>query len=65
VKTGKEVTSQETTLVPLDRFNPLLQKIPIITLRKRTIQPGDPVEDTAFKPGLEIVEQIETKCRTN
>jgi hypothetical protein len=33
----------------------LLQKTPIITPKKRTVQPGDAFEDTAFKPGFEIV----------
>jgi hypothetical protein len=33
----------------------LFQKTPIITTIKRTVQPGDAFEDTAFKPGFEIV----------
>jgi hypothetical protein len=33
----------------------LSQETPIITKRrKKTIQPGDAFEDTAFKPGFEI-----------
>jgi hypothetical protein len=31
------------------------QKTPIITLKKRTVQPRDAFEDTAFKPGFEFV----------
>jgi hypothetical protein len=30
----------------------LFQKTPIITPKKRTVQPGDAFEDTAFKPGF-------------
>ncbi len=33
----------------------LFQKTPITTLKKRTAQPGDAFEDTAFDPGFEIV----------
>jgi hypothetical protein len=33
----------------------LLQKTPIITPKKRTVQPGDSFEDNALKPGFEIV----------
>jgi hypothetical protein len=33
----------------------LLQKTPIITLKKRTVQPRDAFEDTAFRPRFEIV----------
>jgi hypothetical protein len=33
----------------------LFHNIPIITPKKRTVQPGDAFEDTAFKPGFEIV----------
>jgi hypothetical protein len=33
----------------------LFQKIPIIILNKRIVQPGDAFEDTSFKPGLKIV----------
>ncbi len=33
----------------------LFQKTPIITLKKRTVQPRDAFVETAFKPGLEIV----------
>jgi hypothetical protein len=33
----------------------IFQKVLIITPTKRTNQPGDAVEDTAFKPGFEIV----------
>jgi hypothetical protein len=39
--------------IDLDSF---FQKTPIITPEKRTIQPGDAFEDTAFNPGFEIVE---------
>jgi hypothetical protein len=31
------------------------QKTPIITPKKLTVQPVDAFEDTAFKPGFEIV----------
>ncbi len=34
----------------------LLQKTPIITPKKRTLQPGDAFEDTALKLGFKIVE---------
>jgi hypothetical protein len=34
----------------------LFQKIPIIASKKRTVQPRDAFEDTAFKPGFEIVQ---------
>jgi hypothetical protein len=33
----------------------LFEKTPIITPEKRTVQPGGAFEDTAFKPGFEIV----------
>jgi hypothetical protein len=33
----------------------LFQKTPIITPKKQTVQPEDAIEDTAFKPGFEIV----------
>jgi hypothetical protein len=33
----------------------LPQKTPIITPKKRTVQPGDAFEDTDFKPRFEIV----------
>jgi hypothetical protein len=33
----------------------LFQKTPIITSKKLTVQPRDAFEDTAFKPGFEIV----------
>jgi hypothetical protein len=36
-------------------FDYLFQKTPIIAPEKRTVQPGDAFEDTAFKPGFEIV----------
>jgi hypothetical protein len=36
----------------LDSF---FQKTPIINPKNRTVQPGDAFEDTAFKPGFEIV----------
>ncbi len=32
----------------------LFQNIPI-SFKKRTVQPGDPFEDTAFKTGFEVV----------
>ncbi len=38
----------------IGRLDSLFQKTPIITPKKRTIQPGDAFEDTAFKPGFEI-----------
>jgi hypothetical protein len=31
------------------------QKTPISTPKKRIVQPGNAIEDAAFKPGLEIV----------
>jgi hypothetical protein len=34
----------------------LFQKTLIITSKERTVQPGDSCEDTALKPGYEIVE---------
>jgi hypothetical protein len=33
----------------------LFQNTKIITPKKRTVQPGDAFEDTAFKQGFEIV----------
>jgi hypothetical protein len=39
----------------LNGLDSLFQKTPIITTKKRTVQPGDAIEDTAFKPGFEIV----------
>jgi hypothetical protein len=33
----------------------LFQKTLIMTPKKRTVQPGDAFEDTALKPGFEIV----------
>jgi hypothetical protein len=33
----------------------LFQKIPIITPKKRNVQPGGGFAGTAFKPGFEIV----------
>jgi hypothetical protein len=39
-------------LIDLDS---LFQKTLIITPKKLTIQPADAFEDTAFKPGFEIV----------
>ncbi len=33
----------------------LFQKTPIIIPKEPAVQPGDAYEDTAFKPGLEIV----------
>jgi hypothetical protein len=33
----------------------LFQKTPVITPKKRSVQPGDALEDTAFKPGFEIL----------
>ncbi len=44
--------------MPSDRsdLDSLVQITPIITLKKkRTVQPGDAFEDTAFKPSCEIV----------
>jgi hypothetical protein len=32
-----------------------MKKFPIITPKERTVQPIDAFEDTAFKPGFEIV----------
>jgi hypothetical protein len=39
----------------LIRLGSLFQKTQIITPEKRTVQPVDAFEDTAFKPGFEIV----------
>jgi hypothetical protein len=39
----------------LIRLDSLRKKTPNITPKKRTVQPGDAFEDTAFKPGFEIV----------
>jgi hypothetical protein len=36
-------------------FDSLFQKALIITPKKQTAQQGDASEDTAFKPGFEIV----------
>jgi hypothetical protein len=33
----------------------LFQKTAIITPKRRNFQPGDSFEDTAFKPGIEMV----------
>jgi hypothetical protein len=33
----------------------LFQKSPIIAPRTRIVQPGDAIEDTAFKPEFEIL----------
>jgi hypothetical protein len=33
----------------------LFQKTPIIIPKKRTVKPGDAIEDTVFQPGFEIV----------
>jgi hypothetical protein len=45
--------------VPLDRpwfsFKQKKKKKQFITTKKRTVQPGHAFEDTAFKPGFEIV----------
>jgi hypothetical protein len=41
--------------VPLIGLDSLFQTILIITPKKRTVQPGDAYEDTAFKPEFEIV----------
>ncbi len=52
----KKVTSQEATLVSLERpWLRLSQNLDHQPPKKRTINPGDAFEDTAFKPGLEIV----------
>ncbi len=40
--------------MPLDRFDFLFQKTPIINPQKRTVQLGNAFEDTAVKPGFEI-----------
>jgi hypothetical protein len=42
------------TLVPIDGSRLHLSENPI-TLYKRTVQPGDAFEDTAFMPEFEIV----------
>jgi hypothetical protein len=41
--------------VPLDRSWLLLSKNPDYYPQKRTVQPGEAFEDTAFEPGFEIV----------
>ncbi len=47
---------QTRTSEPLDiRLDYLFQKTPLITPKKRTVQPEDAFEDTSFKPGFEIV----------
>jgi hypothetical protein len=50
----KKVGKLRAMLVPLDRSRLLLSKN-LITSKKRTVQRGDAFEDTAFKPGFEIV----------
>jgi hypothetical protein len=54
-KTEKKLNSYEATLVSLDRHRLLLPKTPIITPKKRTVQPRDAFEDTVFRSGFEIV----------
>ncbi len=51
----KNLASLEASLVPLDRSWLPLSENPFITPRQRTVQLGDAFEDTAFKPGFEIV----------
>jgi hypothetical protein len=52
----KILPSEEVILVPLDICPEyLFQKTPIIILKERTLQPGDAFEDTALKPGIEVV----------
>jgi hypothetical protein len=41
--------------VPLDSLDSVFQKTLIITTIKQTMQPRDGFEDTALKPGFEIV----------
>jgi hypothetical protein len=41
--------------VRFDRSWLSLSETPIIAPKKRIVQPGDAIEDTAFKPGFEIV----------
>jgi hypothetical protein len=48
------VWREEATLVPLDRSWLPLSEDPD-PKKKQTVQPGDAFEDTAFKPGFEIV----------
>ncbi len=47
--------SFEEKLVPLDRSWFPLSENQIIIPKNRTVQPVDAFEDTAFKPGFEIV----------
>ncbi len=35
-------------------MNPFFEKTPILTPEKRTFQPGNAFDDTAFKPGFQI-----------
>jgi hypothetical protein len=57
VKTEKTFASLKATLVLLDRswILYLFQKTLITMPKKRTVQPGDALEDTVFKPRFEIV----------
>ncbi len=52
---NKNLSSYETTLGPLDGSWHPLQKSPITTTEKQTVQPGGAFEDIALKLGLEIV----------
>jgi hypothetical protein len=54
IKVGKLKRQHLCHLIGLDS---LFQKTPIIIpkKKKRTVQPGDAYEDTAFKPGFENV----------
>jgi hypothetical protein len=57
----KKLASQEETLVPLDLSRLYLSENPDNHHQKRTVQPGDAFEDTAFKPGgwnCQILHQV-------
>ncbi len=52
----KELASKVATLVPIDRSLLALSENLDQHPKKRTVQPRDAFEVTAFKPGFEIVE---------
>ncbi len=55
VKTEKNLARLEAILVALEQYWLPLSENPNHQIQKQTVQPGDAFEDTAFKPGFEIV----------
>jgi hypothetical protein len=55
LKTEKSRELKSDICAILMGLDSLFQKTPIITSKKRTVQPGEAFEDTVFKPGFEIV----------